>query len=198
MRIFALETNTEKLNKSFLSAGEQIIAGIRFSPFLFILRSLGAFVLTAAFIATGVVLAQFQLPAGIDVISLSLVWFFAVFLRWLTAFIDWRFDVLLITSEEVVIVDQSSLFRVKIRQMNLDNIASVAAESQFGNILPFGRIHLELKEGTGQEVVLPYIPQAAKVASIISDTIVLYQRRKAVGVHLAVQQQEAARVVEQK
>jgi GNAT superfamily N-acetyltransferase len=59
-----------------------------------------------------------------------------------------------VTNEEVVFVDQSSLFHIKIRQMNLDNVASVSAESQFWNIFPFGKIHFDLKEGVGSSLTL--------------------------------------------
>ena len=185
MKIFALETNEQKLIKSFLSHGEEVILRVKFSSFLFILRTFKAILFTLIFVAVDVGLTSVGFPLVWDSLILFVFWLFFVFFRWLTAFIDWKFDVLLVTSEEVVVVDQSSLFHAHIRQMNLDNIASVSAETQFWNLFPFGKLHFDLKEGTGRALVLPYIPLATKVASVISDTIVAYQRRRTAVAHAA-------------
>jgi hypothetical protein len=178
MKIFALETNTQKLIGRLLTQDEEVILTVRFSAFLFIIRTLRQVLYTAVLFAVGAGLAYVELPAMIYLPVLLITWFIGVFLPWLTAFIDWRFDVLIVTTEEIVIVNQSSLFRVSIRQMNLENIASVASDSQFWNVFPFGRLLFDLKEGTGKSITLSYIPYAERVSSIISDAMVLFQRRK--------------------
>ncbi len=180
MKIFALETDEEKLIQSFLSQGEEVILRVRFSAFVFVVRSLKALCFTAIFVAVGVALYYFQLPLAWDIGGLTVLWLFLVGWKWLSSYIDWRYDVLLVTTEELVILDQSSLFRLKIRQMNLDNLASVSSETMFFNLLSFGMLHFELKEGVGQSITLPYIPHAERVSSIISDAVVLFQRRRSV------------------
>lgn len=179
MKIFALETDEDKLEKSFLSPDEEVILRVKFSGFLFVMRTLRSVILTLIFVAIGVGLAYAQLPVPWIVVVLCVFWFFMVFLKWVTAYIDWRYDMLTVTTEEVVWVDQSSLFHVHIRQMNMDNIASVSAETQYLNLFPFGKLHFDLKEGTGKTLILGYIPHAQRVASIISDGIVRFQRRRA-------------------
>ncbi len=180
MKIFALQTDEEKLIQSFLSSDEKVVLRVKFSAFMFVLRSIKAFVFTVIIIALGGVFGYSGLPALVHVPVLAFFWFFFVFVKWVMSFLDWKYDLLLVTTDEIVVVDQGSLFRVSIRQMNLDNIASVASKSQYMNLFPFGTLMFDLKEGTGNAVVLHYIPKADRVASIISDSLVRYQRRRSV------------------
>lgn len=198
MKIFALETNREKLMRSFLSEHEQVLMIVTFSAFLFVLKSVKYFLFTLIFIAIGVGVGYVGAPLLWSVLGPFVLWFFLVFYRWVTAFIDWKFDLLLITSEEVVVVDQSSLFHVKIQQMNLDNIASVSAESMYWNLFPFGKLHFDLKEGTGRTMDLSYIPHATVVASSISDATVRFQRRRAAMAGQAVAEAATEAVKEEK
>jgi hypothetical protein len=178
MRLFALETNPKKLEASLLSSGEEVVLRVTFHPFLFIMRSCRAIAMTILFFAIESAAFFFGAPVLWTSIALIAIWIPFTLFPWITAYIDWRYDVLIVTNEEVVFVDQSSLFHIKIRQMNLDNVASVSAESQFWNIFPFGKIHFDLKEGVGSSLTLRYIPHAQKVASMISDTEVRFQRRR--------------------
>ncbi len=152
---------------------------VGFSVFLCIVRSIRSAFFTLVFVAVAVGAAYLGLPGGWTALVLVPLWVFLVFFPWIRAFIDWRYDVLVVTTEEVVIIDQSSIFHASIRQMNLDNIASVSAETMFLNLLSFGKLHFELKEGVGKSISLPYIPQAQRVSSIISDAMVTFQRRRA-------------------
>ncbi len=178
MKILALETNTDKLNRSLLSPGEQIVLQARFHGFLFAMRSLVATVITAIFVAIGVGSATVGIPWNIAVPVLVLLWLWIVFRPLLRSFIDWRYDELLVTTEKVIVINQSSIIRQEIQQMNLENLASVSALTQFGGMLPFGKLHFELKEGTGEGLKLRYIPNAQKACSVISDCLVQFQRRK--------------------
>lgn len=184
MKIFALETDDKKLIKSFLSSDEDVVLTVKFSSFLFVVRTIKAAFLTVILIAIASAIEYYGAPALWTWVATGVVWFFWIVLRWITAYIDWRHDILIVTTEEVVIVDQSSLFRRSIRQMNLENIASVSDETQFGGMLPIGVLRFELKEGTGKTLTLGYIPHADKVASIISDSMVVYQRRRAAAMHV--------------
>ena len=72
-------------------------------------------------------------------------------------YIDWKFDFIDLTTDKVIIVDQGSIFRRTIKQINLENIASVTSKTQFLNLFPFGVVHIDLKEGHGQEMILQYM-----------------------------------------
>lgn len=179
MRILALETNIEKLNRSLLSPGEQIVLQARFHGFLFSMRALGATIITLIFITVGIGAGMAGISMGIGVPVLFLLWLFVVFRPLLRAFIDWRYDELLVTTEKVIVVNQSSIIRQQIQQMNLENLASVSALTQYGGMFPFGKLHFELKEGIGEGLKLRYIPHAQGACSVISDCLVQFQRRRA-------------------
>lgn len=178
MHIFALETDVEKLKRQFLSAEEQEVRTVFHHPLQFVLKALRQLLITVALVALGVLLVSFGLPAWPVIWAMLAAWFLVVFFPLLRAYIDWKYDFILLTTDKVVVVDQSSLFHRKVTPMNLENFASVSAETQFLNIFPFGILHGSLKEGTGVELRLRYIPHAAEVAALISDTVTQFQRRK--------------------
>ncbi len=178
MRIFALETDTDKLNRSFLSADEQIVLKVRYHGFLFIMHSIGAVFSSIVIIAAGVGAAFANIPSVISVPVLLIAWLVFVVRPLLRAFIDWQYDELVVTTEKIILVNQSSIIRQEIQQMNLENLASVKALTQYGGIFPFGKIQFDLKEGTGMALHLKFIPNAQQVCSSIGNCLVEYQRRK--------------------
>lgn len=181
MKIFALETDIRKVQESFISANESMVLLLGFHGFLFFIRLLRALVLTVPFALIVVGAAYLEFPLLWIAVGVAVLWFVIVFLPLFTAWLDWRFDFLLVTTEKIVYVNQSSIFHVEVRQMNLDNVASVHSSTQFWNIFPFGVLCFDLKEGIGQRFCLGYIPHAHRAATIISDTLTLFQKRKSVG-----------------
>jgi hypothetical protein len=178
MKIFALETDAHKLCKNFCGATERIIATVRFHGLRFAMTVTKAVfwtIVIAIFVTLGI---RFDVPASVAVTVGILAWFILAFLPLLRTFLDWKFDMLLITTEKIVIIDQSSLFQQKIHHLNMENVASIRVETQFANIFPFGRLCIELKEGIGEEICLPYIPKASQVASMISDVFVNFEQRR--------------------
>lgn len=178
MRLFALETDTAKLKKRFLSAEEREIRTVFFHGFRF-------FFVVVRDILWTIVLVLIAIGAGYAGLALKwlipgafVLWFLFTFRSLLRAYIDWRYDFILLTTDKVIVVDQSSLFHQKVTPMNLENIASVSAETQFWNLFPFGVLHFNLKEGAGNGVNFRYIPHAHDVASSISDVTTTFQRRK--------------------
>ncbi len=127
MRIFALETDTQKLIQSFLSPGETVILFLRFSAFIFILKTIAFVFFTAIFVAVGYALSSVGLPPLWVWLPLGLLWLVTAFYQWLRALIDWRYDFILLTTRELVFVDQAFLFHVSIRQLTLDSVVSVTA-----------------------------------------------------------------------
>ena len=178
MKIFALETNLAKLNQSFLSHSEQIIVVVQFHGLRFFFRCITGAVVTALLVAVLLMGTSAGIPASMLLVIVLVGWAILVLRPLLRGFIDWKYDELLVTTEKIVIVNQSSIIRQEVKQMNLENLASVNTRTQFWNIFPFGELFFELKEGTGQSIRLRYIPLAQRVCALISDTLVKYKRRQ--------------------
>lgn len=179
MRILALETDFDRLKTRFLSPDEREIMTVHFHWFKFF----GSFVWAGLFTALLAVLAawmpvQFQLPT-LPVVAVFLVlWLFFVFPRLMRAYIDWQYDCVVITTDKVVIVDQSSIFRQKITPINLENVSGVSTETQFWNVFHFGTLHLDLNESAGAEHTLRFINRASDVAAAVTEALTNFQRRK--------------------
>lgn len=176
MRIFALETDREKLKRRFLSADEFEILTVRYHPFLFLFRFAVQLVATAGFVAVWAGGAYIGLPAFWLGVMLFLLWFVTSFKSIFQAFIDWRFDFFFVTVDKVVLVNQTTIIRQEVRQMHLENFASVSAKTQFLNVFPFGMVCFDLKEGTGVKMCIRYVPDAENVAAIVSDAVEGFQR----------------------
>lgn len=177
MHLLALNTDIEEVKRRFLSANEQEVLTTYRHGFFFFLSIVLQLILTIGLIATGMALNTWDIPSWWIFGFLTLLWVFLAFPTILKAFLDWKFDFIFVTTDKVVLVDQSSLFHHRITPMNLENFASVTAASQFWNIFPFGSLHLQLKEGIGEDITMKYIPNADEVAAKISDTVTQYQRR---------------------
>ena len=177
MRILALDTDIEGVKRRFLSAGEREILTAYRHGFFFFLSILLQIVLTIALVAAGIALNTWDIPSWWIAGCLTLLWILLALPTILKAFLDWKFDCIFVTTDKVVLMDQSSLFHHRITPMSLENFASVTAASQFWNIFPFGAIHFQLKEGIGEDITMKYIPNADEMAAKISDTVTLYQRR---------------------
>ncbi len=176
MHIFALETDKEKLKRSFCGPEEKIVCIVNFHGFLFAVKAVVASFWTALIIGVVIAGSTFGLPAGILTGVAVLLWLLLIVRPLFRSFIDWKFDLLILTNGKLVVINQSSIFRQHVRQMNLENIASVNVETQFGNIFPFGRLCFDLKEGIGARVCLNYIPHPYHVSSCISDALIQYAK----------------------
>ena len=179
MRIFALETDLEKLTRSFVPEEHALVRRVHHHWLIFFLKSLKSSLISMVFIAIAVAMWLFVgfpgLYAAGGVLLLLLLFVFFPLMR---AFIDWKYDVLIVTKDKIVVVDQSSLFRREVREMNLENVAAISTETQYWNIFPFGKIVVDLKEGHGNRLILPFMPQADDISTAISDVLVQYERRK--------------------
>jgi len=176
MKIFALETNIERAVKSFLSEGEQLLLVVRFHAAVFLFAVLRHLLLTLVLVGIATAAVLLSVPLWWAVGGFFLVWIFTVLIKVVTAYIDWKYDFLVVTNDKVVLVNQSSIFHVEVRQMHLENFASVTARTQFWNLFPFGIVCFDLKEGVGQSICLTYIPDAAQVASQITNAVRRFQR----------------------
>ncbi len=179
MKIFALETDIQRVKHRFLAHDESEI----FTASPHMLRFLSSIAweaaLTIFFIAIAVVLYFFGHIDGRFVLgSFAVAWFLMVFFPVTKAYIDWKYDFIFLTTDKLVIVDQVSLFHKSITPINLENLGDVVAQTQWLNLFDFGIIHFALKEGQGPEIILKFMPEADKLVAKISQQITLYQRRK--------------------
>lgn len=180
MKIFALETEHEKLKNGILLAGEEEDMCVGYHWIKFVGSAMSHGFMTLAFAAIMYALWHFNAPMVFSPLPLALL-FFAYF--WfigfpvITAFVDYLYDHIMVTSNRIVIIDQSSIFKRNIIKMDLQNIASVKAKTQWLNLFPFGTLVLDLKEGIGKSLTLKFIPNADKVASCISCNLRDYQTK---------------------
>lgn len=178
MQIFALDTNLGRIKKPFLASGEKEIFTVHPHVLSFIWHIAWEVVLTIALAAICSALYVYSL---LDLVGAI----FAFVLAWCTlggfglvrAFIDWKYDFIMLTTDKLIIVDQSSLFRKSITPISLENLGDVVSQTQWLNLFNFGIIRFALKEGSG-EVVLKFMPDADTLVAKIAEQITLYQRRK--------------------
>ncbi len=179
MRIFALETNIERIKERFLTKGEHEIFtahphGISFAWNIAWEICVTAVLLSASMYAV----SQGVLSAATATTIFAIGWFAFVFFGLIEAYINWKYDFIFLTTDKLVIVDQASLFRKFITPISLENLGDVMSQTQWLDLFNFGIIHLALKEGNGPEIKLSFMPHADKLVSKISSQITLYQRRK--------------------
>lgn len=176
MKIFALETDLQKACQTFCPAGESPLLIVRYHPFRFFISVIRYFFFTVLLSAAAGFAAYLGMPWTWIVGVFAVVWLVFILPGVIRAYIDWRFDAIVITEDHVIILDQTSLFHAEARQMHLENFASVSASTQMWNLFPFGKLYFDLKEGVGERLVLKYIPNAAQVALTIGSTVRNFQR----------------------
>jgi len=178
MQIFALETDVHKTKARFLAPGEREIFLVHRHVMSFIIQIFWEILVTLA------LLAVFTYLPSIGVISpllataaFTLGWIAFVLFGFIRALLDWRFDFLFLSTDKLIFLDQTSLFKKTITPINLENLGDVVSQTQWMDLFGFGIIRIKLKEG-GSEIVLKYLPRADTLVSQISQQITLYQRRK--------------------
>ena len=177
MRILALETDAEKIKQQCLSEGEEIVLMTYYHALSFFFASLREILFTFLIFGVGIGLSMAGTPMLWNVGGLFVVWFVFIFFNLMKAWIDWRYDFILVTTDKLVLVDQTSIIHQKINPIHLENIGSIASETQYWNVFGFGKIVINLKEGEGgQSISLYFVPNAAEVAAKISRTVTYYQR----------------------
>lgn len=133
--------------------------------------------LTVVLFGIGIAAWLMEWPMGWTLVILALLWFGFVFFNVIKAYIDWQYDFILVTTDKVVLVDQTSVLHQEIKPIHIENIGGVSTETQFWGLFPFGCIRMHLKEGEGGTyIVKKYVPRAEEVAGKISDVVTRYQR----------------------
>jgi len=177
MRILALETNPENIKKQCLSSGEEVVLMTYYHALSFFFASIREIFFTIFIFGLGIGLWYIGAPMLWTTGILFFMWFFFIFFNIMKAWIDWRYDFILVTTDKLVLVDQTSLIRQKINPIHLENIGSIASETQYWNLFGFGKVIINLKEGEGGNVTtLKFVPNADQVSAKISSTVTYYQR----------------------
>lgn len=179
MHIFALETNVEKVKKRFLAQDEEEIFTAHPHMMSFIVHVFGEVVVTIALLVlfSGVYYMEI-LSLNAAVLFFSIAWFTFAFFGLIEAFLDWKYDFLMLTTDKLILVDQMSLFRKSTTPISLENLGDTKAKTQWLNLFNFGIIEIALKEGNGPDVRLKYMPHADQLVVKIAEQSTLYQRRK--------------------
>ena len=177
MRFLALETDINKIKQAYCHDGECEILFTRYHGLSFFFAILREIILTIVLFGLGIVGWFFEWPMGWLAWMLFLFWPFFVVFNVVKAYIDWMFDFIFVTTDKIILVDQTSFFRRQINPIHIENIGGVSIETQLWGLFPFGKLHIRLKEGLGGEtIILKFVPYAGKVASQISDVVTRFQR----------------------
>ncbi len=181
MRILALETNIGVIKERFIVHGEEelLTASHHWCYFLvFFFRGLVIFAVAGAGLWF-MWLEEF----------FSNAWFVGFAALWLllgaflacNAYIRWRLNCIIVTTQKIIRVTQISFFHNDITPISFDNIASTRAESQFWGFVNVGVLHINLKErlqASNKEVTMKYMPHPSEIASVIENTIVMVKEHE--------------------
>ncbi|TSC58952.1 MAG: hypothetical protein Greene041662_680 [Candidatus Peregrinibacteria bacterium Greene0416_62] len=179
MRFFALDTRaTEKICKRYCTQGETEVLLTRYHWLSFLLRTFREFLINIVLLGMVLIAWMYEWPLLEIIGSAVALWVIFVLFRVLKAFIDWRYDFILVTTDKIVLVDQTSIFSRQEKPIHLENVGGIAAATQFWDIFPFGKITIHLKEGLGGDAVtILFVPHAQEVAATIVDVVTKYQRK---------------------
>lgn len=178
MQFFALETNVHKTKARFLAPGEREIFLVHRHIMSFMLQVFWEILITIALVVAFTYLPIIGIVSPlIATIGFLVGWFGFVFFGLIRGFLDWKFDFLFLSTDKLIILDQTSLFKKTITPINLENLGDVVSQTQWMDLFGFGIVRVKLKEGA-TDIVMKYMPNADTLVSKISQQITLYQRRK--------------------
>ncbi len=178
MQLFALQTDIVKLKARFIVPGEQELFMVHRHIISFFLHLLRPFIATVVFVGIIIALSYWNILSLWPVVVLSVLWLVSAG-RWIfNAFIDWRYDVLFLTTNKLVIVDQQSIIRNAVNSVNLEEISSVVAETQWLNLFSFGRLHITTRRAEGKvDTTINYIPHPDQLAGAIMGQIAHFENQ---------------------
>lgn len=180
MRIFALETNANVIKRRFIVEGEDELVTTAHHWVVFFAHSLLSYIVMAVLAAIGyAVMLSGVLPPDIA-LWLLVLWYVILFFITVNAFIQWKCNLLIVTTHKIIEVHQRSFFYAKITPTSLDNISSAHSESQFWGLFRVGKVYISLKQrlqGSSQEIVMNYMPAPSEIVSIIENALSLARQQ---------------------
>ena len=181
MQIFALQTDKNEIIRRFCHDhdGECVVLMTHYHGLSFLFASIREIFLTIILLAIGIVAWIFGFPMAWTLGILALLWFVLVFFNVSKAYLDWYYDFIIVTTDKIILVDQTSIFHRDVMPIHIENIGGISSFTQFWNIFPFGGLCIHLKEGRGgKDITKKYIPRSQEVAGKISDVVTRYQRHQ--------------------
>ncbi len=172
MRIFALETDIEKVKRRYITPDETEVFTTHRHGFYFI-KTIFVDVLFSILLGAMAYLSYVNdVMAAFQVVLVALgVWGFIAFFSLLRAFLDWQYDFITLTNEKLIIVNQSSVFKQEVNPLNLHNIHSISTETQWLNLFGFGGVRIVIKEAVQTDLLLTFIPRSEDIVAKISAAI---------------------------
>lgn len=178
MRIFALETDVDKIKARFCHGDECEVLRTHFHGMSFALAIIREFLIVSVLIAVIVAAFLYDWPLSWTFAITGAVFLFFVVPTSIKALMDWMYDCIIVTTDKVIFVDQTAFFHNEIKPIQFDNIGGVSSRTQWLGICDFGEVVIALKEGEGGgDVVRRYVPNARDVAGKITEAVTAYQRR---------------------
>lgn len=178
MRILALETDPDRIKRRFCHAEEQEILTTYFHGMRFFFAIVREILITLALVSLAVLAWVKQWPFWSLGGVLITVWFIFVFFSLLRAYIDWAYDFLWVTTDKILLVDQTSVLRQEIKPIHIENIGGISTATQLWGLFSFGILKIHLKEGLGGDILLlKYVPNAGEVAARMTAVVTQFQRR---------------------
>lgn len=181
MRIFALETNVDRIRRRYTVPDEEVLLLTRYHPVVFWLRVVYA-TLLIGLLSTVLMTAQGFAPLP-PVLTYIVVWPIVVLLLryMLQGFIRYRYNFILVTTEKVICINHTMIWKQEVNPTHIDNIISTKQKTQFMGILRCGVVTLNLRERADYStkvIKLRYVPKHNKVAGAIENAIALYKQGK--------------------
>ncbi|HLD64191.1 MAG TPA: hypothetical protein VI913_04840 [Candidatus Peribacteraceae bacterium] len=177
MRLFALQTDKNQVVERFCHGGESIVRLTHYHWMMFAVGIIQEILVTIGLGILAGMAVFLGMPWGYAAGAFVVTWFAFCFFGILKAYLDWCYDFILITTDKVILVDQTSIFRQTIKPIHLENIGAAGTSTQWWNMFDFGILVLDLKEGEGGGTITKrFVPHARDVAGAISDALTRYQR----------------------
>lgn len=181
MKFLALQTDIDALRRQFIAEGEHEILTVARHPITFIVAFIVDTILyaTAAFlIATSA--AFITDTAGRTTVTVlfsicTLVYLYEL----LKAYIGWRHNYLIVTSEKIITIEHRSFLHQKVNSIHFNIIVRSHFDSQYFGILRCGTVKINLDEklaGSARVITLRSIPAADTVVSAIENAMALHQQ----------------------
>jgi hypothetical protein len=179
MRIFALETDPKKIEQRFCHGDECVILSTHFHGISFSMAVIREVLLTSILLTVVGLAAVYSWPMVSTLTITGAVFLLFVIPTTIKAYLDWKYDFIIVTTDKVILVDQTSFFHNEVKPILFDNIGGVSARTQWLGMFQFGEVVIALKEGEGGgDILRRYVPNAREVAAVISEAATTYQRRQ--------------------
>ena len=179
MRLLALEANLRKLKKQFIAEGEEELLSTTKHAFAFLVPML--WIVPAAVFSVGA--WAMGILAGYDMLVLTpllYAWLAVLGVLAAKAYIDWRYNVVVVTTEKIVVIKHNFVYSETVKPYNLEGVGSASAGTRYFGIGNCGYVELGLssvKQGTNVKERLECLPKPSVVAGAIENARVLKSQR---------------------